>query len=86
MKKKLERLQVLIDTIKSFNNLQEDFIDFTEYEITDNEKDNAVYTLYQLNRRKKEHVILNYEIEEKLEEAGKLLEELVKLSNKKEIV
>lgn len=83
-KAKLEDVQNLIEIIRSLNNLQEDYIDFKECEASTDAKDNAVYTLYNLNRRKQEHIVVSHTIEEKLLEAETLLQELVSFMSVKE--
>lgn len=78
--KEMEAISIFLEEIDHLNLLQEDYIDFREYEdeAKGNLSVNALLTLNELRRTKKEHITLSHVIDEKIEKANELVETLLR--------
>ena len=78
--KEMEAISIFLEEIEHLNLLQEDYIDFREYEdeAKGNLSTNALLTLNELRRTKKEHITLSHVIEEKIEKANEIVETLLR--------
>lgn len=78
--KEMEAISVFLEEIEHLNLLQEDYIDFQEYkdEAKGDLSTNALLTLNELRRTKKEHITLSHVIDEKIEKANEIVETLLK--------
>lgn len=78
--KEMEAISIFLEEIEHLNLLQEDYIDFQEYkdEAKGNLQINALLTLNELRRTKKEHITLSHVIDEKIGSANDIVEKLLR--------
>ena len=80
---KVEKISILLEAIGNISRLQEDYIDFSEYEDEKgNMLSNALLTLNELRRTKAEHITLSYVIDEKITEANKIVQDILRVMYK----
>lgn len=79
MIEEVEKVSILLEAIGNLSSLQLDYIDFEEYsDKTENDVTNALLTLNELLRTKSEHITLGHVIDEKIAEADKQVQKILK--------
>ena len=74
----IENVSTILESVKAFNKLQEDYIDFREdiQEPVDS-MTKALLILHELKRTKSEHILLSFTIEDKIDTADAKLQDIL---------